>query len=135
MISLAGVCYGDSQVTKHFLFLHLVFQPIWGWGNPDFKGSCSLASHCNLSDRSEQNSSKLQHTVCNVFISCSAIERAHSAMSLEVVWQQRVNDDGGLMLLMFVPQSYWVVWSYIHIQGAWKEALKLMFILCTCCHL
>jgi len=33
MISLAIVCYGDSRVAKHFLRLHLVFQPIWGWGN------------------------------------------------------------------------------------------------------
>jgi hypothetical protein len=26
MISLASVCYGDSQVAKHFLNWHLVFQ-------------------------------------------------------------------------------------------------------------
>jgi len=32
LISLARVCYGDSQVAKHFLRLHLIFQPIWGWG-------------------------------------------------------------------------------------------------------
>jgi hypothetical protein len=32
MIFLASVYYGDSQVAKHFLHLHLVFQPIWGWG-------------------------------------------------------------------------------------------------------
>jgi len=31
-ISLASVCYGDSRVAKHFLRLHLVFQPIWGVG-------------------------------------------------------------------------------------------------------
>jgi len=31
---------------------------------PDLQGSCSIASHCSLLDRSEQNSSKLQHTVC-----------------------------------------------------------------------
>jgi len=30
LISLANVCYGDSQVTKHFLRPNLVFQPIWG---------------------------------------------------------------------------------------------------------
>jgi hypothetical protein len=30
MISLVSVCYGDSGVAKHFLRLHLVFQPIWG---------------------------------------------------------------------------------------------------------
>jgi len=29
-ISLASACYGDSQVTKHFLRPNLVFQPIWG---------------------------------------------------------------------------------------------------------
>jgi len=28
LILLASVCYGDSQVAKH-----LVFQPIWGWGD------------------------------------------------------------------------------------------------------
>jgi len=33
MISLANVCYGDSWVAKHFLNRHLVFQPIWGWGD------------------------------------------------------------------------------------------------------
>jgi hypothetical protein len=27
--------------------------------------------------------------------------------------------------------SYWIVWCYVHIAGSWKEALKLMFILCT----
>jgi len=41
-------------------------------------------------------------------------------MSLEVVWQQRVNDDGGLLSLTFVPPSQWTVWTYIHIQCAWK---------------
>jgi len=33
MILLAVVCYGNSRVVKHFLNWHLVFQPIWGWGN------------------------------------------------------------------------------------------------------
>jgi len=33
LISLANVCYADSQVAKHFLRLHLVFRPIWGWGD------------------------------------------------------------------------------------------------------
>jgi len=33
MISLANVCYGDSQVTKLFLRLHLVFQPNQEWGD------------------------------------------------------------------------------------------------------
>jgi hypothetical protein len=37
--------------------------------NFDLQGSCSLASLCSLSDRSEQNASELQHTVCNTFIS------------------------------------------------------------------
>jgi len=32
-ISLASVCYGDSQVAKHFLRPHLVFQPIWRLGD------------------------------------------------------------------------------------------------------
>ena len=40
---------------------------------PGPQGSCSIASHCILSDRSEQNSSKFRHTICNVFVSCSAI--------------------------------------------------------------
>jgi len=40
--------------------------------NPDLEGSCSLASHCSLSDRSEQNASELRHTVCNTFISSLA---------------------------------------------------------------
>jgi len=32
-ISLASVGYGDSQVSKHFLRPHLIFEPIWGWGD------------------------------------------------------------------------------------------------------
>jgi len=32
-ISLASVCYGNSQVAQHLLRPHLVFQPIWGWGD------------------------------------------------------------------------------------------------------
>jgi len=36
--------------------------------NPDLCGSCGLPKHCRISDRSGQNSSKLWHTVCNVFI-------------------------------------------------------------------
>jgi hypothetical protein len=42
--------------------------------NPDLHGSCSLPKHCSISDRSEQNSSKLRHTACNVFRSCLALE-------------------------------------------------------------
>jgi hypothetical protein len=37
-------------------------QKPWPWG------TCSLPCHCSVTDRSEQNSSKLWHTVCNVFI-------------------------------------------------------------------
>jgi hypothetical protein len=36
MISLASFGYVNSQVTEHMLLLHLVFQPIWGWGDPGF---------------------------------------------------------------------------------------------------
>jgi len=35
MISLAGVCYGESLVAEHFLRQHLVLQPVWGWGDLD----------------------------------------------------------------------------------------------------
>jgi len=50
----------------------------WGYildaqRKPDLQGSCNVVSHCILLDRSEQNSSKIQHTVCNVFMSRSAI--------------------------------------------------------------
>jgi len=41
--------------------------------NPDLQGSCSLASHCSVTDRSEQTSYKLRHIVCDVVISRSAI--------------------------------------------------------------
>ena len=41
--------------------------------NPDLHGSCSLPKDCGISDRSEQNSSKLQQAFCNIFISHSAI--------------------------------------------------------------
>jgi len=33
MTSLAGVCYDDSREKEHFLRPHLVFQPMWGWGD------------------------------------------------------------------------------------------------------
>jgi hypothetical protein len=45
MISLASVCYVDSQFAKHFFHLHLVFQPVWGW---DDLGSLQLP-HSNFS--------------------------------------------------------------------------------------
>jgi len=32
MTSMANVCCGDSQIAKHYLSPHFVFQPIWGWG-------------------------------------------------------------------------------------------------------
>jgi hypothetical protein len=35
MISMAIAGYGGSQVT-HLLQPHLVFQPIWGWGDLGF---------------------------------------------------------------------------------------------------
>jgi hypothetical protein len=31
MISMASVCYGDSQEAEHFFHPHVVFHPIWGW--------------------------------------------------------------------------------------------------------
>ena len=37
--------------------------------NPDLHGSGSLPEQCCISDRNEQNSSKLRHTVFNVFTS------------------------------------------------------------------
>jgi len=40
---------------------------------PDLQESYSIPSHCILSNRSEQNSSKLRHTVCDVFMSHSTI--------------------------------------------------------------
>ena len=36
MILLASVGYGSSWVTQHLLQLHLVFQPIWEWGDLGF---------------------------------------------------------------------------------------------------
>jgi hypothetical protein len=42
--------------------------------NSDLHGSWSLPKHCRFSDRREQNSYKLRHTVCNVFRSCLALE-------------------------------------------------------------
>ena len=50
--------------------------------NPDLQGSCTLAKHCSISDRSEQNASKLLHTVCDFFIGHSAVYRAHCIMPL-----------------------------------------------------
>jgi len=36
--------------------------------NPDLQGSCSIPKHSGISDRNEQYSSKIRHTVCDVFI-------------------------------------------------------------------
>jgi len=36
IISLAIAGYGGSHVTQQMLQLHLVFQPIWGWGDLGF---------------------------------------------------------------------------------------------------
>jgi len=36
MISLAIVGYGRYRVAQHLLRPHLVFEPIWGWGNLGF---------------------------------------------------------------------------------------------------
>jgi len=41
--------------------------------NSDLHGSCSLPKHCGILDGSEQNSSKLQRTVFDIFRSHSAI--------------------------------------------------------------
>jgi hypothetical protein len=72
---------------------------------PDLQGSCSLASHCSLMDRSEQNSSKLQHSVCDI---------------LEVVRLQRVDHTssdlmGDLAHLLHHISSLtwqWVTWIF-----------------------
>ena len=34
-ILLGSVCYDDSRVATHLLQLHLVFQPVRGWGDLD----------------------------------------------------------------------------------------------------
>ena len=41
--------------------------------NPDRPAYCSLPKHCRISERSEQNFSKLRHTVCDSFIGRSAV--------------------------------------------------------------
>jgi hypothetical protein len=38
----------------------------------DLQGSCSITEHCGISDRREQNSSKLQHTVWCPYMGRSA---------------------------------------------------------------
>jgi len=35
---------------------------------PQLRGSCRIASHSSSQNRSEQNSSKRRHTVCDVYI-------------------------------------------------------------------
>jgi hypothetical protein len=35
-ISLAIVGYDDSRAAQYLLLPHLVFQPIWGWGDLGF---------------------------------------------------------------------------------------------------
>jgi hypothetical protein len=57
-------------------------QGFWRWRgsilttqkNPDLHGSCSLPKHCSITDTSEQNSSKLRHTACDVFRSHLALK-------------------------------------------------------------
>ena len=47
-ILLASVCYGDSRVAKHLLQPHLVFQPIWGWGDLGSKQNISFYIYVTL---------------------------------------------------------------------------------------
>jgi len=42
--------------------------------NPDLRDSCCLPEHCGVSGRSEQNSSILRHTVCDIFRSHLALK-------------------------------------------------------------
>jgi hypothetical protein len=52
-------------------------------GNPDLQGSCSLANNCSLSVRSEQNSSKLRHTACDIYRRPLAFSRVHCVTRLK----------------------------------------------------
>ena len=62
------------------LLCQLMHQGLWRryilapQRKPDLQGSCSIAGHSILSDRSEQNSSKLWHSVCDIFVSCLALK-------------------------------------------------------------
>jgi hypothetical protein len=40
--------------------------------NPNLQESCSIPEHCGISDRIEQNSSKLRHTVWYPYMGLSA---------------------------------------------------------------
>ena len=57
-------CGGVQEVEGYIL------APEW---KPELQGSCSIAVHSSLPNRSEQNSSKLRHTVCNHFSGHPAI--------------------------------------------------------------
>ena len=56
-----------------------VLAPEW---KPYLQGSSSLASHSSELNRSEQNSSKLQHTVCDVFYKLFGVERLTTSLLL-----------------------------------------------------
>jgi hypothetical protein len=59
--------------------------------NPDLQGSCSLATHCSLSVRSGQNSSKLRRAACDMYRRPSAFSRVHCVSRLKGVQHERVN--------------------------------------------
>ena len=74
------VSWVNCAVTKCLCIYQYLWRGLQGGGSilapdwkPDLQGFCSLASHSSLLKRSQQNSSKLQHTVCDVFRSHLAI--------------------------------------------------------------
>ena len=71
-----------SCCVSTYIYIYIgVFGWVWeveGYilapeSKPDLQGSCSIARDSSLPNRSEQNLSKLPHTVCDIFIICSAI--------------------------------------------------------------
>jgi hypothetical protein len=65
--------------------------------NPDLQGSCSIAHHCSLLVRSEQNSSKLWHTAHDVCKRPSATSRIHRVTRLQGIQHGRVNETPSLL--------------------------------------
>jgi len=80
-----------------------ILAPQW---KPDLQGSCSIADLCSMWDRSEQNSSKLGHTVCDPIM-------GHSAVS-------------GYMYIIFVWWGYFLQWTF-QSNSALTKAVKLSF--------
>ena len=75
---------------------------------------CSLPKYCGNSDRSEENSFKLRHTVCDVFRSRSALKGQESVQSCGIHREIRLH---------YVTQTTWAISHELCIDNLFPTAI------------